>query len=706
MPAIRIRVGASVDGRAEDVFVPYVTAAKTARAQISESLNRTGRAARALGPAVKAGASQAETSMDRLRKEMQFGEKAVQSNTASIEKFGTSARSSFNLARHSFNQFARDADRNLREMERRANAPSPFSRFADKYVTGVSGGGIRKASRVAGRIGSYAVNGGMRFAGSVARGMGVSTDVGQLVGGNVSLETAATQLSNSGYMAGGAGANGVRQDPQAIIAQARAVGNETAFSANQAIEGLQAFVAKTGDLDTGRKILKDMAVLSKATGTELENMVDAAGDAANQLGDMENKGEVIGRIMRIVAGEGKLGAVEIKDMASQMAKVAASASKFEGGAEQNIGILGAFAQEARQRGGASSARMATTAVGSFVNTFSKGPRLGAFSGFGVNVNGQGGLRDPREIIIDAMNAAQKRGGSTGFNLNMGKMFSDAQSRRVTSGFETIYQQSFAKTQGTEQERMAEATKAVREEMNRLTGAQLASEEINESFRRQMQTSEARVQIWNNKLQEASQQIQDAMIPAMTALVPLIVGMAKAAAGFASWVTQEKEGNKDNVNLGLAVTNTESQISGVFRGAYGTRSTGIGQSAGVLPEGLLEHAKEQQAALEKALAEKEKQLSDDRNGLNFNAKAGLNWTQADAEREAKGGNAKAQDYLRHTGEQGALATQRDDLKRGIDSLTEALLSGRLKVEVTNQPTPKTPPPRPSPAGAPFEADTGP
>ena len=62
--------------------------------------------------------------------------------------------------------------------------------------------------------------------------------------------------------------------------EARQVANETGFGANQLMEGLQKFVGKTGDLETGRQVMRDLAKLSKATGTNLEDMVDAAGDVS------------------------------------------------------------------------------------------------------------------------------------------------------------------------------------------------------------------------------------------------------------------------------------------------------------------------------------------------------------------------------------------------------------------------------------------
>ena len=53
--------------------------------------------------------------------------------------------------------------------------------------------------------------------------------------------------------------------------------------------------------------------------------------------------------------QGKLGAVEVKDMAVQMAKLASRATEFGGKSDDTIAALGAIAQEARAKGGAANA---------------------------------------------------------------------------------------------------------------------------------------------------------------------------------------------------------------------------------------------------------------------------------------------------------------------------------------------------------------
>ena len=53
--------------------------------------------------------------------------------------------------------------------------------------------------------------------------------------------------------------------------------------------------------------------LAKASGSDLGDLADAAGDVSTALGDMapDKKAERIDSIMRTIAGQGKIGAVEI-----------------------------------------------------------------------------------------------------------------------------------------------------------------------------------------------------------------------------------------------------------------------------------------------------------------------------------------------------------------------------------------------------------
>jgi hypothetical protein len=547
MADIRIRVGASLDGSPSVVFKSLGDMARKARAQVATELNRVGEP---LGVSVKANAVKAERAMASLRAKVGGGD-LMNPATRSIKEFGDEASKRFEATKRRFKELSGEVTKGAKEIERAEKQAARSTALAARREERESAKRDRDSARSsrafrtdAGRVGLNvargALNLGTRLIGDVAAGAGVDVDFASMARKNVALETKATALSNAGFMPGTTGANAERQDPADIIKQAREVALATATDTNEAIDGLASFVAKTGDLATGRAIFKDMAVLAKATGTSLDDMVDAAGDVSSALGDdMPNKAAAIQQVMRAVAAGGKLGAVEMRDLASQMAKLAASANLFEGDAADNIRKFAALAQESRAHGGSSSATQAATSVSSFVATFTKGARLKEFDKFGVSTKGASGkTRDFNEIILDAIVAAssEKNGGLAKMNLNMGKMFMDRGARRSTLGFESAYVAAGGGDAGVA---------AVREEMRKLNGATLGATEELESFKAATRTTAAQAQNFNTQMEAAASQMQDSLKPAMLALAPTFVAAAAAINEAILRITGKREADADH-----------------------------------------------------------------------------------------------------------------------------------------------------------------
>jgi len=382
-------------------------------------------------------------------------------------------------------------------------------------------------------VGSIASSGARAFAGSVragvgmaadlARGAGVNFDLSSMIGKSVGIEKSAVDLSNAGFMPGKEGPAGQRQDPAGIINDIKKAAADAALDMNKMADGLQSFVGKTGELELGRKLLGDMGKLARATGSDVGDMMNAAGDVAAQLekaGIKEGQAEKVNVIMRAIAGQGKQGAVEIKDMATQMAKLAATAPQFAGTFEESMAGMGALAQEARQSGGAASATQAATSVMSFTNSFSKGARRSAFKAAGVEVEDKqtGKFRSAQDIIMDSLRA------TGGDSVKMGKLFADSGARRVTRGFESIY-----KANGGGEAGLA----AVAAEFEKLKKATMSEAEVSDSFNASMQTAEAKAQLFQNQLQEIAGTVATRLMPALEKAAPSVLSMAEKGAEFAS-----------------------------------------------------------------------------------------------------------------------------------------------------------------------------
>lgn len=644
MADLKIRVGAALDTNFSQVFRPMVRAAKDARRQVQDELNSLSpnrRVAYGFYKELVDGARQARRVIEDILAGVRIGGGVGGGFGGGLGALGAPYAPAVNAARMAVNEqreAARKAAREQRERERLAARErreqerqadrvrrvlgnltgegvqvAGLDRVRDKFLeisrsakSGLSLRALaseaekelRKVERAAARtalgldkaaapkrnlayrMGYWAqqnfsptvpmLSVGRRVMSDIASGAGLRVDLGGMVASRVEAEKMATAISSGGYMPQEPGPNEKRVDPRELMKQATEEGNRVAMAPTAMLAGLDTFVGLTGDLSTGREIMTDLAKLARATGSSFDDIMAAAGNAANQFDGMAGKADLIRATLAATAGQGKLGAVEIKDMAVQMAAVAAAATRFSGDAKDNVILMGAIAQEARYRGGAKSAPQAATIVGSFANTFTKAARVKAFQAEGIDVfDTAGKVRNPEEIILEALD---KTGGD---NVRMGKMFMDSNARKAVLGFESVYRDAGGGKSGLE---------AVVKEFDRLKKGVMASREINDSFAASMQTTEAKAQLFQNKLNEVVATMADRVLPKLLEMQPLAERLMRAVAGLVEWAVDNpfkavatalaasigKAGIEQVLRVGV-----ESLFSGYDRGA------GIGGGAGLL-----------------------------------------------------------------------------------------------------------------------------
>lgn len=515
MPTIRIRIGASVEADfGALIFRPLVEQARAARAAVRRELDGIGTDLGRVGGRRRAGAGASAgdpfrtnapggddgglQQRRRMHRDLETEEERHQREMARRQREG---------ARQAEREEERERNRRQRASERR------LERVSGATVNGL-GGIVRRGAGVASDL---------------ARGAGIDFGLGNALQQRFDLEKRAIDLSNASFMPGASGVAGQRQDPRGLMTDVQRAANATALDVSTAMEGLQAFVGKTGDLATGRAVLKDMAVLARATGGELNDIVSAAGDVAANLGEVgekfktpEEKAKAVSAVMAALAAQGKVGAVEMKDLASQMAKLASAAPQFAGPVEQSMAAMGALAQMARAKGGAASATQATTSVQGFVATFGKAARRKEFKAAGVNIEDKNGmLLDPEEIIVNALKATK---GST---AGMNKLFMDAGAQRVTRGFKNLYTQAEAEKPGS-----GEA--AVRAEFARLKKASMSQDEQSDSFQAAMRSDSAQAQLLKNQFEKQLGDAIEQVTPQLIRLAPVAADVVRAFGGLAGW----------------------------------------------------------------------------------------------------------------------------------------------------------------------------
>ena len=316
----------------------------------------------------------------------------------------------------------------------------------------------------------------------------------------VDLEQRSNAVVSAGYIPGSHGMAGMKQDPEQIKKEIQDASNYAAIGANEIAEGLQKFVGLTGDLALGRETLKETAKLAKATNSDFLEMSAASGEVANHMGNIPHKAEAVSAVMRVIAGQGKMGAIEIKDFAQQMAKIAANAPRFAGNIGKTIGELGLLAQESKMGGGSASASQAATSVMSFVSAFTVKKTFDNWKKRGLNPytdDKHTALRSPEELIKDALKVTH------GDQVQLGQLFPNVRAMKAVNPFANIYSEA----NGTETEKL----KAVSDEFERLRHAQLDAEEVSRAFGAAMDFSQSKVQLANNRLDQLAESLTTALI---------------------------------------------------------------------------------------------------------------------------------------------------------------------------------------------------
>lgn len=240
------------------------------------------------------------------------------------------------------------------------------------------------------------------------------------------------------------------------------------FTGEEALGGMEAFVTKTGDLETARKIIGDLGTLSLATGANIEDLGETAGQAFNvlrdQIKDPKQQLVELNGIMTALAEQGNMGAVEIKDLARDFGKLGAATRGFEGGAPELLRTMGAFAQLAVARGGAESSADASTAsarlVGDIVTNKKK------FKAMGVNIKSTTDptkLRDPMAIMQDVL-------AKTGGDVEKTSGLFGIESAKIFKGLSAVYSEAEKNQKGS-------GRAAVDAEFKRFQGATLDPEQL-------------------------------------------------------------------------------------------------------------------------------------------------------------------------------------------------------------------------------------
>jgi len=469
----------------------------------------------------------AATSLDRQRsaalltlhraseRERLRGEKAVAAAGMKLDRERAAAATALDRQRSAaFMAQSRAAERAAASAQRR-------ERMDRRAIAGAVTGRIgRSMSNTLSGVGSMAV-GALGIGGTIAAGSAISTQISE--------SARASQLANQ------AGRPEIKGQ---LLREAQGT---KGFTGMEALEGMGSFVDVTGDLEAARAALPELAQLSLATGAALNDLGAAAGNAfiplADKIKDPQARMKALLTTMRAIAGQGSVGAVEVKDLAVEMAGLAAATNKFTGDPAALIKSVGAMAQAARQRGGAGTAAEAVTSVSRFVADIAGDPKKFEKAGIKIGTRDKAGaltqLDDPQEIMVRML---RQTGGDLGKVSDLFGVYAE----RAVAGFSPLYSQAeaanMALPEDKRQARGAAGEKAVRDEFSRLLAAELSPEQ-------QAKRAASRLEDPDLQFKEAMKAFNSAigseLLPVLTRLIPeftkLLPSLTRAAELFASFV---------------------------------------------------------------------------------------------------------------------------------------------------------------------------
>lgn len=284
------------------------------------------------------------------------------------------------------------------------------------------------------------------------------------------------------------------------------------FSGEESLGAMSAFFTKTGNLDAARSVMRDMGKLALATGSDFSEMSEAAGQAFNVIRDTitdpKEQLAAMNDVMRSLAAQGTLGAVEIRDMATELGSLGAAARKFEGGPVELLKSMGALAQASVARGGATNAAEASTAVTRFAADLTKKPSQKALEALDINVftdSTNSIMRDPMAIMADIM-------GKTGGDLKQLEEIFNAESKKVFQGFAPLAREGVLDENGNK----LTGKDAMMFEFNRFAKATVSDADINSRAQSRLDDPDLK---FKEAMKDFNAKVGSELLPELTKLIP-------------------------------------------------------------------------------------------------------------------------------------------------------------------------------------------
>ena len=398
-----------------------------------------------------------------------------------------------------------------REAQKTANEVASIKKRSDKQMSLVAGAGARG---VRAGIGSLANIG----AGLVATGGGAM--IGNAVISNLQLRRQAALLVNSSREMDTGNST---QSVTGLVSTAQGVAGKYGFGANEVMQSMANVSARGGgapSLKAYKEDLDDIAASAKAFGVTME-------DTGSVYAAMMNAGVKPGKEARDLftdlIAQGKMGAIEMADLAGEAAKLSGKAGMTNISARDRVAQSVAFAQIAARA--QVSPEESRTALSDVIRDMYTGGSK--FESAGTKVFDQSGmvgnLADILPTIIDTANT-KGYGGQKGLKSILGRGKFSGTSTAIITELNKLYMGAGGGEAGK---------KRVQKEIATFSGAHLAGGERDKALAEVMGTD---LEKTNVALEQFKTKIGE-LTPKIAELLPGMLNVTKAFANFAVWAGQ-------------------------------------------------------------------------------------------------------------------------------------------------------------------------
>lgn len=499
-----------------------------------KSADKTARAAQ------KAADKAARAEMAAMRKT----EKAAEAHARRIEKI--KERSALAAGRIA----AKEAAAEIRARKRAQTARA-----------GVIGGAFKRTGSAMWGIGSNVMM-GAGLLGTAAITNGVAE--------NVRLQHQAAMLVNA--TRGKKGKAALNRDQ--LIKETQTMASTYGVSASEIMSGLGTIAERGGGAQAVVALkddFKDMVETAIAAGVSIED-VGAVAAAAFKSG--VKPGEEMRQLMRDLVEQGKIGSVEFKDLADELPKLAAFGKLTSLTGAQMVKTQVGLAQIAVE--GTATPEEARTSVTKSITDIINNQK--AFKRLGVQTidTSTNLVRDPTQIMMEAVDAAYRKGAGKGGSESMISLLTGQGGGFKKTAIPLIGQMISEYLKGAETGGAAGGRASLKKKIDETVGATMTKEERDIALKEVMSTAMAEL---NKSVQKFNQEMGKLM-PKLTELIPHVTKLSKAFAEAVTWIADHPKGAIAGLIGGylvkeLAAAKIGELISNMLKGGGGNGSGILG-----------------------------------------------------------------------------------------------------------------------------------